>query len=41
MFAKYVKEVVEGEVGAFEVVYTPSKSTKQGKYILFGFPKEA
>ena len=40
MFVKYVKEVVEGEVGAFEVVYTPSKSTKQGKYILFGFPKE-
>lgn len=36
IYAKYVKEVVEGEVGAFEVKYAPSKSAKQGRFILFG-----
>lgn len=36
IFCKYVKDVVEGEVGAFEVKYTPSKSAKMGKYICFG-----
>lgn len=34
--ANYVKEVVEGETGAFEVTYTPSKSAKVGTYICFG-----
>lgn len=36
IFCKYVKAVVDGEVGAFEVKYTPSKSAKQGTYICFG-----
>ena len=36
IFCKYVKDVIEGEVGAFEVTYTPSKSAKVGKYICFG-----
>ena len=36
IFAKYIKEVTEGEVGAFEVAYTPSKSSKLGKYFCFG-----
>ena len=36
VFCKYIKDVVEGEVGAFEVKYTPSKSAKQGTYICFG-----
>ena len=36
IFCKYIKDVVEGEVGAFEVKYTPSKSAKQGTYICFG-----
>lgn len=36
IFVKYIKDVVEGEVGAFEVLYTPSKSAKVGKYICFG-----
>lgn len=36
IFCKYIKDVVDGEVGAFEVKYTPSKSAKQGTYICFG-----
>lgn len=32
----YVKEVVEGEAGAFEVAYTPSSSAVVGTYICFG-----
>lgn len=36
IFCKYIKDVVEGEIGAFEVKYTPSKSAKQGTYICFG-----
>lgn len=36
IFCKYIKDVVEGEVGAFEVKYTPSKSAKMGTYICFG-----
>lgn len=36
IYCKYVKQVVEGEVGAFEVKYTPSKSAKMGTYIAFG-----
>lgn len=36
IFCKYIKAVVEGEVGAFEVRYTPSKSAKMGTYIVFG-----
>ena len=36
LICRYVKEVVEGETGAFEVKYTPSKSAKIGKYICFG-----
>lgn len=34
--ATYVKEVVEGETGAFDVEYTPSKSAKIGTYLAFG-----
>ena len=34
--ATYVKAVVEGETGAFDVVYTPSKSAKLGTYLAFG-----
>lgn len=34
--ATYVKQVAEGEPGAFDVTYTPSKSAKVGKYIVFG-----
>ena len=34
--ATYVKEVVEGETGAFDVEYTPSKSAKVGTYLAFG-----
>ena len=33
---KIVHEVVEGEVVAFEIDYTPSKSAKVGTYICFG-----
>lgn len=33
---KIVHEVVEGEVIAFEVAYTPSKSTQLGSYLVFG-----
>ena len=36
IFCRYVREVVSGEAGAFEVLYTPSKSAKVGKYICFG-----
>jgi hypothetical protein len=36
IYCKYIKEVTEGEVGAFEVTYTPSKSSKLGKYLCFG-----
>jgi hypothetical protein len=36
LFAQYVKVVTEGEKGAFEITYTPSKSTHLGKYIVFG-----
>lgn len=36
IFCKYIKAVVEGETGAFEVKYTPSKSAKMGTYICFG-----
>ena len=32
----YIKVVAEGEKGAFDVVYAPSKSAKAGKFILFG-----
>lgn len=34
--ANYVKQVVEGETGAFDVTYTPSKSAKVGSYLCFG-----
>ena len=37
----YAKEVIEGEVKAFEASYAPSKSTVCGKYICFGMPKES
>lgn len=33
---KIVHEVVEGEVIAFEIEYTPSKSAKIGNYVCFG-----
>lgn len=36
IYCKYIKQVVEGEIGAFEVKYTPSKSAKMGTYIAFG-----
>ena len=36
IFCKVIHEVIEGEVGAFEMTYTPSKNTKLGTYIVFG-----
>lgn len=36
LYAQYIKVVTEGEQGAFEVDYTPSKSAHLGKYIVFG-----
>lgn len=36
ILANYVKVVEFGETGAFEVTYTPSKSAKQGTYLVFG-----
>lgn len=36
ILAQYVKVVTEGEPGAFEVSYAPSKSAHLGKYIVFG-----
>lgn len=36
IYCKYIKAVVEGEDGAFEVKHTPSKSAKMGTYICFG-----
>lgn len=36
LMAQYIKVVTEGEPGAFEVSYAPSKSTHLGKYLLFG-----
>lgn len=36
IICKIVHEVVEGEVVAFEVTYTPSKSAKLGSYLVFG-----
>ena len=32
----YTKQVVEGEPVAFEVAYTPSKSSRVGTYMIFG-----
>lgn len=40
LFASYIKAVVGGEAGAFEASYAPSKSSKLGTYICFGFPKD-
>lgn len=34
--AIYEKKVVEGETGAFDVTYTPSKNTKEGTWLAFG-----
>ena len=36
VIAKYVKKPVEGEPVAFKVKYAPSKSSKVGKYFVFG-----
>lgn len=36
LYAQYIKIVTEGEPGAFEITYTPSKNTHLGKYLLFG-----
>jgi hypothetical protein len=36
LVCKYTKQVVEGECVAFEAEYTPSKSCKQGRYLVFG-----
>lgn len=36
----YSKEVVEGEPVAFTMDYAPSKSSKEGQYIFFGFEQE-
>ena len=36
----YTKEVAEGEPVAFTVDYAPSKSYKEGHYIIFGVEKE-
>lgn len=35
-YARYVKIVESGETGAFEFEYAPSKSAKQGTYLVFG-----
>lgn len=34
--AIYTKQVTEGEAGAFDVEYTPSKNAKEGTYLFFG-----
>lgn len=36
VYAQYIHIVESGEVGAFEVEYAPSKSAKQGTYLVFG-----
>ena len=36
LYGQYIKVVTEGEKGAFEVSYAPSKSAHLGKYIVFG-----
>ena len=36
LHAVYTKQVVEGEPGAFDVEYTPSKNAKQGTWLAFG-----
>lgn len=36
LLCKHIKLVTEGEPVAFEINYTPSKGTKNGKYIVFG-----
>lgn len=36
LIAQYIKVVTEGEKGAFEVSYAPSKSAHEGQYIVFG-----
>lgn len=36
LYAQYIKVVTEGEPGAFEVSYAPSKSAHEGSYLVFG-----
>lgn len=36
IIARYGKQVVDGEVGAFTMEYTPSKSASEGKWLCFG-----
>ncbi len=36
LICTYTKQVLEGEPVAFEVVYTPSKSSRVGTYLVFG-----
>lgn len=36
LYGQYIKVVTEGEPGAFEVTYAPSKNAHLGKYLLFG-----
>ena len=36
LYGQYIKVVTEGEKGAFEVSYAPSKSAHEGQYIVFG-----
>ena len=36
LICTYTKQVTEGEPVAFEVAYTPSKSSKIGTYLVFG-----
>lgn len=38
--AVYAEEVIEGEPVAFEFQYTPSKSAKQGTWLIFGITKD-
>lgn len=35
----YTKQVVDGEAVAFEAEYTPSKSSRIGTYLVFGFER--
>ena len=36
LICTYTKQVTEGEPVAFEVAYTPSKSSNVGTYLVFG-----
>lgn len=39
LVCKYTKQVVNGEATAFTAVYTPSKSSRVGSYLVFGIER--